>query len=300
MNSPLAMPGLAVRKGPELDEAFATCMAQVRSLDPDRYLACLFAPREAQPGLFALYAFGSEIARIREVVSEPMPGELRHQWWREALSCKGEEAGRQNPVALAVLDTLKRYALPPEPLLALIEARSFDLYDDPMPTWQDLEGYCGETSSALVRLASLILARGEDPGSADLCGYAGVSYAMTGLLRAFPIHARRRQCFLPHETLISCGVSLDDIAEGKDSDGLRAALHEARQRARSHFETLRSRIGEIDARIRPAFLACGLVPAYLGKMERADYRPFETLVDLNPMHKWWIIGRSAWKARRYR
>ncbi|MCZ8186138.1 MAG: phytoene/squalene synthase family protein [Beijerinckiaceae bacterium] len=300
MNSPLAMPGLADRTGPDLDAAFAICMAQVRALDPDRYLACLFAPREAQPGLFALYAFSSEIARIRDVVSEPMPGELRHQWWREALSCKGEEAGRQNPVALAILDTLRRYALPPEPLLALIEARSFDLYDDPMPTWQDLEGYCGETSSALVRLATLILAGGEEPGSADLCGYAGVSYAMTGLLRAFPIHARRRQCFLPHEMLISCGVSLEEIAEGKDSDNLRAALHEVRQRARGHFETLRSRIGEIDARIRPAFLACCLVPAYLGKMERADYRPFETLVDLNPLRKWWIVGRSAWKAKRYR
>jgi phytoene synthase len=300
MNSPLAMPGLVVRKAPELDTAFALCLAQVRTLDPDRYLACLFAPREAQAGLFALYAFNSEIARIREVVSDPMPGELRHQWWREALSCKGEEASRQNPVALAILHTLKRYALPPEPLLALIEARSFDLYDDPMPTWLDLEGYCGETSSAVVRLASLILANGEDPGGAELCGYAGAAYAMTGLLRAFPIHARRNQCFLPHETLIACGVSLDEINEGRDSEGLRAALNETRQRALSHFETVRLRIGEIDPRIRPAFFACCLVPSYLATMESHDYRPFETLIDLNPIQKWWIIGKSAWRAKRLR
>ena len=30
----------------------------------------------------------------------------------------------------------------------LIDARIFDLYDDPMPSLNDLEGYCGETSSA--------------------------------------------------------------------------------------------------------------------------------------------------------
>lgn len=300
MNSPLAMPSIAVRTGPALDEAYAACLAQVRELDPDRYLACLFAPREAQAGLFALYAFSTEIARIREVVSEPMPGEIRHQWWREALSCKGAEAGRQNPIAMAVLNTLERYKLPPEPLLALIEARSFDLYDDPMPTWLDLEGYCGETSSALVRLATLVLAGGTEPGSADLCGYAGVSYAMTGLLRAFPIHARRRQCYLPHETLIACGVSLDDLAEGKDSEGLRAALAEGRQRAMSHYETLRGRIHEIPAAIRPAFYGCSLIPRYLAMMEKPGYRPFETRIELSPLRKLWSLGRSAWQARRFR
>lgn len=298
MNSPLAMPNIGVRTGPDLDQAYAECMALVRQLDPDRYITCLFAPRDAQAGLFALYAFSNEIARVRETVSEPMPGEIRHQWWREALSCKGEQAERQNPVAMAILHTLKRYKLPPEPLLALIEARSFDLYDDPMPTWLDLEGYCGETSSSLVRLASLILAEGAEPGSADLCGYAGVAYAITGLLRAFPIHARRRQCYLPHETLIACGVSLDDLAEGKDSEGLRAALAEAIRRARQHYETLHARIPEIDPRIRPAFFGCCLVPGYLQQMSRPGYRPFETLVDLNPLQKWWRIGRSAWRARR--
>lgn len=298
MNSPLATPGLANAAAPDPGAAYASCMAIVREFDPDRYIASLFAPRAAQPGLFALYAFSSEIARIREMVSEPMPGEIRHQWWREALSCRGQEASRQNPVALAVLDTMRRYKLPPEPFLALIEARSFDLYDDPMPTWLDLEGYCGETSSALIRLASLVLAGGDDPGSADLCGYGGVAYAMTGLLRAFPIHARRRQCYLPHETLIACGVSLDDVAEGKDSEGLRAALAEARKRAGQHFETLRSRIGEINPAIRPAFFGCCLVPDYLRRMERPDYRPFDTWVDINPLQKWWRIGLGAWRARR--
>ena len=282
---------------PDLDQAFNACLGHVRTLDPDRYYACLFAPKASQAPLFALYAFNAEIARIRDLVSEPMPGEIRHQWWREALSCPSAGEERQNPIATALLATLERFRLPPEPLLALIEARSFDLYDDPMPTWLDLEGYCGETSSTLIRLASLILADGDDAGSADLCGYAGVAYAMTGLLRAFPIHARRRQCFVPHETLIACGVSLDEIFEGKDSDGLRAALALMRQRAESHLETLRQRIGELDRRIRPAFYPVSLVQPYLDAMARPDYRPFETLVDLSPMRKLWRIGRNAWRAR---
>ena len=38
-----------------------------------------------------------------------------------------------------------------------LEARIFDLYDDPMPTRADLEGYCGETASALIQLAAMVL-----------------------------------------------------------------------------------------------------------------------------------------------
>lgn len=284
--------------GTDLDRAYAACSAHVRALDPDRYLACLFAPKASRGPLFSLYAFNAEIARIREIVSEPMPGEIRHQWWREALSCCGAEAAAQNPIAAALVDTLNRYRLPPEPLLTLIEARGFDLYDDPMPTWLDLEGYCGETSSALTRLATLILAGGEDTGSADLCGYGGAAYAMTGLLRAFPIHARRRQCYIPHETLIACGVSLDDVFEGKDSDNLRAALAVMRERAQHHLDTLRNRIGELDPRIRPAFYPVCLVQGYLDQMTQADYRPFATLIDVSPLAKIWRLGRSAWCARR--
>jgi 15-cis-phytoene synthase len=284
--------------GASLPAAYGECMAQVRALDPDRYSACLFAPRRSQPALFALYAFNTEIARIRELVSEPIPGEMRHQWWREALSCSGREAALQNPVAAALIDTLRRFRLPPDPLLALIEARSFDLYDDPMPTWQDLEGYCGETSSALIRLATIILADGEDAGSADLCGHAGVAYAITGLLRAFPIHARRQQCYVPHEVLIACGVDLEEIFEGRDSDNLRAVLALMRARAQEHFDTLRTRIDELDPRIRAAFFPICLCQDYLDQMARPDYQPFETRIEISPLKRLWRIGRSAWRARR--
>ncbi|MCA0401070.1 MAG: squalene/phytoene synthase family protein [Proteobacteria bacterium] len=286
------------RKQGASDSAYAGAVATTRQLDPDRYLATLFAPATSRAPLFALYAFNAEIARIREIVSEPIPGEIRHQWWREALSCKCEDASCESPIAAALNETMRRFHLPPEPLMALIEARGFDLYDDPMPTWLDLEGYCGETSSTLIRLATIILADGEDPGSADTCGHAGVAYALTGLLRAFPIHARRQQCYVPHEVLIACGVSHEAIYEGRDSEGLRAALGAMRQRAREHLEAARAGLCTASPLIRPAFLPVCLCAHYLDAMDRPDYRPFETVIDLSPLRKLWILGRSAWRAKR--
>lgn len=283
-----------------LAAAYEACRSVVREEDPDRYATILFAPAASRPPLFALHAFNCEIARVRETVSAAIPGEIRHQWWREALSCSAGEAARAHPVAAALLDTMKTFRLPPEPFLNLIEARSFDLYDDPMPTWLDLEGYCGETCSALIRIASIVLAEGEDPGSAALCGHAGVTYALTGLLRAFPIHARRQQCYVPHEVLIACGLTHEEIYEGKDSDRLRAALAAMRDRARTHLQTLRSGIRSINPRIAPAFYPVTLCEPLLRQMERPDYRPFDSYIGLSPLGRLWHVARGRWQSRRAR
>src|ERR1051325_10992416 len=66
-------------------DAFDHCEALLREGDKDRFLAALFAPPKHRRPLHALYAFNLEVARTRELAREPMPGEIRLQWWREAL-----------------------------------------------------------------------------------------------------------------------------------------------------------------------------------------------------------------------
>ena len=68
------------------------CQQLVAKGDKDRFLSCLFAPTDARPHLFALYAFNVEIARIRETVSEPQIGLVRQQWWLDTID--GIYAGR--------------------------------------------------------------------------------------------------------------------------------------------------------------------------------------------------------------
>ena len=129
--------------------AYPHCEALVREGDPDRYWASLFAPADKRPHLNALYAFNFEIARVREAVREALVGEIRLQWWRDALQGEARGDVKANPVAAALDDTIVKFRLPRHALVTLIDARIFDLYDDPMPSLNDLEGYCGETASAL-------------------------------------------------------------------------------------------------------------------------------------------------------
>ena len=136
------------------------CAALVREADRDRYLATLFAPAEHRDALYSLYAFNVEITRVRELAREPMPGEIRLQWWREALGGEREGEAAAHPVAAALLATLSRYGFVATPLLELIDEHTFDLYDEPMATVGALELYAIRTQSPMFAMAAGILKSG--------------------------------------------------------------------------------------------------------------------------------------------
>ena len=199
------------------------------------------------------------------------------------------------PIAAALDDTIVQFRLPRQSLVDLIDARIFDLYDDPMPNLNDLEGYCGETSSSLIQISSVILANGSNPGTADAAGHAGVAYAITGLLRAFPHHARQGQVYVPADILARHGVVREDIVTGRGGPGLKGALADLRAVARRHLEQVRTLRATIPDAAKPAFRPLALVEPYLKAMERRDYDPFHTVVDIP---QWRRVGRSG--AGRFR
>ncbi|MEJ8475989.1 phytoene/squalene synthase family protein [Roseibium algae] len=268
----------------------------VYAQDRDRYLAALFADADVRPGLLALYAFNSEIARVRDLVSDPLPGEVRLQWWRDFLEGTEHGAVAANPVAAALAGTNERFNLPKAALVALIDARVFDLYDDPMPSLNDLEGYCGETSSALVQLGSIVLNEGQDPGLAELAGHAGVAYGLCGLMRALPWHAARGQMFLPKDLLDRHSVDPQSVLKGEATPPLAAALSELRAHARHHIERVRSQVTHIPPHIAPAFLPLALVEPFLKKMETAGLDPLKTPIELSQLRRQWTLWRAARKS----
>jgi phytoene synthase len=276
----------------DLSGDYAYCQTLVRDVDKDRYLATLFAPADKRPHLFALYAFSFEIARVREVVSDPLPGEVRLQWWRDLLQGKARGDSQSNPVAAALLATMALHRLPAAPLIDLIDARTFDLYDDPMPGLAELEGYCGETASALIRLACLILADGVETGDAEAAGHAGVAYAVTGLIRAFPWHAMRGQVYVPAELLGRHGATREDIVSGRGGPAVVSALADMRQFARRHLERTRALRESIAPSSIPAFLPVGLVDMYLKETEKPGYDPFTTSIQVSQLRRQWVLWRQ--------
>jgi phytoene synthase len=273
-----------------MQDAFAYCAELVRTADRDRFLSSLFAPAEQRAALHALYAFNVEVARVREVAREPLPGEIRLQWWSEVL--RGERAGEAsaNPVASALLTVIERYRLAVPALSALIDARCFDLYDDPMARLADLEAYAQKTSSALLALAAQILAGAEAEATEAAATPAGIAYAITGLIRAFPLHAARRQLFVPLEVLERHGVESQDIFAGRSSKNLLAVFAELQDVARGQLVAAHQRITTLLDAALPAFLPVALVRPALDRLARRD--PFAP-AELSPWRRQWLIWRAA-------
>jgi len=93
------------------DAALSYCGQEVRKYDNDRFLTCLFAPADRREALFALYAFNLEIAKTREVVTEPILGQIRLQWWHDSIGEVYEGGGRRHEVLQPLADAIRRFDL---------------------------------------------------------------------------------------------------------------------------------------------------------------------------------------------
>jgi phytoene synthase len=274
------------------------CEQVVRELDRDRWLACLFAPASHRPHLLALYAFHCEITRIRDLVSEPLPGEVRLQWWRDLLEGEARGNASGNPVAAALLGAIQLYRLPSAALLALIDAHTHDLYDDLLPTVAELEGYCGETSSALFRLAGIILADGGELGSADLAGHAGVAYGISCLMGTAARHAARGQVFVPQDIVARHGTARDDILNGRSTTDVKGAFAELDELARSHLAKAMDLLPAAPAVVGPAFLPLALVEPMLRRMAKPGFDLFKEGAEPPQWQRQWHLWRFARKLPR--
>ncbi len=267
------------------DEARKT----VQQNDPDRYFSTLFAPEESRKYLFALYAFNIEISRIRDLISQPLPGEVRLQWWRDVIETN--EAQSAHPVAAALLDTVRQNGLPVQALINMLDARIFDLYDDIMPDWHSVDAYCGETSSAIFRLATLILSKGEENNTADICGHAGIAYTFCNFLRNLPRHSKRGQVYFPQEALKDHNLKREDILTSKITPDINALLSQTRSKIWDHLAQTHAFARSLDRSFKPVFLPLATIKPYLKQMTKRTYEPFETHIDLANWQRIWAMIR---------
>lgn len=281
-----------------MDAARSLVTEAVREADHDRYLAALYAPPEKREALMALYAFNAEVAGVRDRIREALPGEVRLQWWRDALGASEGAAGTGQPVADALRAVIGTYNLPLDTFGNYLEARIFDLYDDPMPSRTDLEGYCGETASALIQLSSIVLDAEKASGFAELAGHAGCAQAITGLLLLLPRHRARGQCFIPADILNAVGTSATEFIEGQDSESASGAVSAMIALAREHLLAFKKGAVALPVSLRPAFLPLALTADLLRRMEGREAPVLEGRISLSHLRRHWLLWRHAMRGWR--
>ena len=263
----------------------------MRAHDFPRYASTLFLPGVHRRPMLAIYAFNVEISRVRDQVSQPLPGQMRLQWWTDLLAGQDHGGIEGNPVASELLWTIRTWRLPLERLAQLIIEHEFDLYNDPMPSLSALEGYAIDTASTLFACCARILVR---PSEAidHVARHAGLAYGMIDVINKLPQDAARRQLFLPQQFLQQHGSSVEEVFAGKQTPQNRAAVDQLVDEASKQLKTALALLREVPVEAHPAFLPLALVRRDIKRMSRRDNDPF-VLRRMPRVRMLWALWRAS-------
>ncbi len=259
-----------------MSEISASSASVVRAADYDRFLSGLFVPEARRNHLFALYAFNHEIAKTAEIVTQPVMGQIRLQWWRETIAGIYTGGVRRHETALALADAIDAYGLPQALFDTLIDARERDIFRDEFATLVDLETYADATSGGLMRLAVRILGGGDT--LEETAKEAGIAYALTGLLRAIPFHAAQQRLMLPADVMRGAGLSGEDVF-AHDGARLSPVISHLSAAVRSHMKLASG--APIARNLLPALLPASLVQPYLRRLMHENFDVFRDAADLS-------------------
>lgn len=218
----------------------------------DWYVSALLGPREARDDLLTLAAFAAEIGRIPQVVSEPMMGAVRLQWWRDSLVASPGAASAEasgSPLVDEVRHMAARRGLPSGLLLALIDAQEIELQADPPEDDAALANHFSKAWGVLFQLGATILGGNTPAPGRDAVYAAARAYGFARLANDLAAGRRAgRQSLVPMDW------------EPADNPDLVARMSREARSALGEFRTLQPRIA---AAQRAAFLPVALVEPYL-------------------------------------
>ena len=260
-------------------------LEQLCELDPERYTACLYLPEKTRLSAAVIYLFDAEISRIPDLISEPMPGEIRLQFWRDIIT--NVAAKDMGPLAGALLEVIDKHKLPQEIFHNYLNARIFDLYHDPMPNLGTYEGYIGETHSALLLSVALCAGLEKNSQLADVCGHAGMAFGLTRMLSSLSWHHHNARIYVPAEIIHKHGLTQETWLREVPDQRHRAVLHEMLSLTRSHERKANRLIAKLDKESKQIFLPLAFVDPLLNKVEKTDLKIFTEPVKLGSLRRQW-------------
>lgn len=259
-----------------------------RTFAPDLYLSALLAPAPAKPPLITLAAFAGDIDRIVLTVGEPNLAEIRLQWWRDALAAGiASETRTGNPVADAVIATARHHALRFADLDRALDARSLDLYANPLRDEAELDAYIDATVGTACRMALTVLANSRlapaqtQPRSGRLIDATAKAYGRALLLSRTAAYLAR-------------GRSPFDGDVPRSDEALQLLIGQRSAEICALYETARQEWRSATVSERLACLHLSLVPAYLQAATTLGPGLRSQLAPVNPLTRVW----SLWRARR--
>ena len=268
----------------DLRSAYRTCRRMQRRHDPTFYCATMRLPHRVRPAVHALYGF---VRGADELVDGPArakdPDERRRalDGWQAELERGRANGYSRHPVIAALVDAGRRHDLPLDELAAYMDSMRLDCGPVRVANRTELDRYMRGSAGAVGLIMAPLLGTPAElhPAVAQL----GTAFQLTNFIRDVREDYALDRVYLPAEDCARHGVTIDDIAARKMTDGLSALLAAEVRRARSMFASTESLHQVLHPSVRPGIvLARSVYERILDRVETLGFDVLAHRVRLSP------------------
>ena len=146
-------------------------------------------------------------------------------------------------------------------------------------------------------LAALDILGVGDAASTDAARHLGIAWALIGLLRAVPFHARQRRLYLPVDLLMQTGVDPDALIEGRPQAGLADVAAKIVARVRDRLHRARDRQQRVARAALPVMLLAVLAERHCRRLERRQFQLFTVVPERPAPFDTVRLALAAWRQR---
>ncbi len=257
---------------PQLRAAYAACRSLHAEHGRTYYLATRLLPPETRPHVHALYGFARYADEIVDDLDSTMTDQQRADElarWGDQVLVDLDRGYSDDPIAMALVDTARRYAIPHEHFADFLASMRMDLTVTEYPTFDDLATYVHGSAAVIGREMVHVLGttHADDlPEALDRADDLGVAFQLANFIRDVGEDLDRGRVYLPLDELARFEVSRADLERRVLTPQVRAALEFQVGRVRQLQDRAQSGITLLNAPAQPCIRAaselyCGIVDA---------------------------------------
>jgi squalene synthase HpnC len=281
---------------PDLIRARSYCSRLARTHYENFTVASLLLPRRLLPHFHAVYAYCRWADDLADETGGGAEALALLRWWREELF-RCYDGQPRHPVMIALRETIRRFAIPPQPFLDLLYAFEQDQLDKHYQTYEQLHDYCRHSANPVGHLV-LYLCAAYDPSRAALADHVCTGLQLANFWQDVARDLDIGRVYLPEEDRRRFGYSDDDLHLRRYTGRFAELMQFEVQRTRDLFQRGLPLVEQVDPDVRldvELFIRGGL--AILRKIEDCRYNVWRARPALARWEKARLLAGVLW--RRY-
>lgn len=263
------------------------------------YISARMLPRERRWATYALYGFCRYADNLIDNPRQRSAAELLAEadFIATELQIAYRTGESEHPVIHPFIVVAKRYGIPIEYPLDLLEGVKMDLQRSRYRTFEDLYLFCYRVAG-VVGLMMIHVLGYKNKAAFQYAEKLGVAMQLTNILRDVKEDKNMGRIYLPREELRCFGLSEQDIIHERMTDNLRELMKFQVERAHHYYEEANRGIPMLYRKSQFAiYSASKIYRGILRKIEARDYNPFLGRVFVSQLKKIGILAREVLRTR---